>query len=279
LVFAQKPAPIQVSYLGYPNTTGMATIDYRLTDAWADPPGAADALHTEKLIRLPAGFLCYSPPKDSPAVGTLPSLARGGAISFGSFNNLAKLTAEAIELWSRILGAVPGSRLLIKNRVSADPKIAAAIVNAFGRHDIDRDRIDVRAPLPTMTEHLQAYGEIDIALDTFPYNGTTTTCEALWMGVPVVALAGNTHAARVGVSILQQVNLSELIAISAEQYVQTAVMLASDSSRLQTMREGLRNRLAASMLLDAAQITGEIESAYLAMWNQWSIRCSIDIPS
>jgi protein O-GlcNAc transferase len=265
LMFARRPAPVQVTYLGYPNTTGLTAMDYRLTDAYADPPGESDQLHTEKLIRLAGGFLCYCPPADSPPVGT----RQAGTITFGSFNNMAKLTSEAIALWSKILAAVPGSRLLLKNQSLGDPQVAQRLAEAFAREGVEKSRLELRPPAAQTADHLRVYGEVDIALDTFPYNGTTTTCEALWMGVPVITLAGDTHAGRVGASLLHQVGLAELIGKSAEEYAALAVGLAGDAGRLESLRAGMRDRLRQSPLLDARRITAEIESAYQSMWQTW----------
>jgi protein O-GlcNAc transferase len=265
LMFARRPAPVQVTYLGYPNTTGLAAMDYRLTDAYADPPGESDEFHTEKLVRLPGGFLCYRPPADSPPV----SKRQAGTFTFGSFNNMAKLTSHAISLWSKILAAVAGSRLLLKNQSLGDPLVAQRIAEAFGRQGVERNRLELRPPAVETADHLRVYDEVDIALDTFPYNGTTTTCEGLWMGVPVVTLAGDTHAGRVGASLLHQVGLAELIGNSPEEYVRLAVELAGDPSRREILRAGMRDRLRASSLLNAERIAAEIESAYTSMWKTY----------
>jgi predicted O-linked N-acetylglucosamine transferase (SPINDLY family) len=257
-LFARKPAPVQFTYLGYPNTTGLRSIDYRLTDAIADPLGASDALHVEKLVRLPSGFLQYRPPADSPE----PTIGNSGGITFASFNNLAKLTPQAIELWSNVLRAVPGSTLLMKNMSLCDAGVADMIAGKFARHGIERGRLQLRAILPTLWDHLKLYNSADIALDTFPYNGTTTTCEALWMGVPVVTLRGNVHAARVSASILHRVGLDELVADSASQYLRIAIDLANDTARRQRLHMELRPRMTNSPLMHPTQVTREIEAAF-----------------
>lgn len=262
LVFARRPAGVQITYLGYPNTTGLPMMDYRLTDAHADPPGESDALHTEKLLRLPSGFLCFLPLPDSPKVSPLPANRRGGVITFTSFNNLAKLTPSTIAHWARILEAVPGSHLMLKNRSLADPRVTASVAAAFAKNGIERGRLDLRPPIATAAEHLRAYSDADIALDTYPYNGTTTTCEALWMGVPVITWAGDCHAARVGASILHQIDLPNLIGNSEEHYLEIAVSLAADLKRLQELRQTMRDRMTASPLLDGKKITRDIEAAY-----------------
>jgi predicted O-linked N-acetylglucosamine transferase (SPINDLY family) len=267
-VFSKKAAPIQVSWLGYPNTTGLTAIDYRLTDAVVDPPGQTDRFHTERLIRLPRGFLCYQPPASAPPVGPLPVLA-AGAVTFGSFNNLSKIASGTIEAWSEILRAVPGSRLLLKNASFTDIPTREPYYRMFEEHGIGRERLDFRGIHLELTDHQLAYHEADIALDTFPYNGTTTTCEALWMGVPVVALAGDRHAGRVGVSILTQLGLTDLIADSSRDYVRIAVELANDRARLSGLRNSLRQRMADSPLCDATSFARAVEDAYRVMWLKW----------
>ncbi len=265
--FAHRPAPVQISYLGYPNTTGLATIDYRLTDAWADPPGQ-EALHTERLVRLASGFLCYTPAGDAAPVGELPALG-SDHITFGSFNNFSKLTPQTVELWARLMKHLPGSRLILKNKSLSDAGTAAHCVAGFASRGIGPERLELIGWLPSRREHLALYARIDIGLDSFPYNGTTTTCEALWMGVPVIALAGDRHAARVGVGLLSQVGLQELIADTPERYVEIARDLSSDLSRLADLRKGLRQRMLTSSLCDAPAFTRVLEKAYRELWRRW----------
>ncbi len=266
-IFAHKPAPIQATYLGYPNTTGLSTMDYRITDTWADPPGQ-EAFHTEKLVRLSRGFLCYTPRPDAPAVTPLP-VVQTGHITFGSFNALLKITPEAIAFWSEILRRLPGSRLVLKNRSLRDPETRQRFLSLFEESGIDPGRLEMLEIVQTALDHLALYNRIDIALDTFPYNGTTTTCEAMWMGVPVVTLEGAHHAGRVGVSLLHQVGLTELIAKTSEEYVQIAVNLAKDMDKLAALRAGLRPRMAASPLCDGVGFTRNLEQAYREMWWKW----------
>jgi predicted O-linked N-acetylglucosamine transferase (SPINDLY family) len=266
-VFTRRPAPIQVTYLGYPNTTGLTQIDYRLTDAVADPP-QADALHTERLVRLPQGFLCYSAPPGAPSVATVPAIAHGH-VTFGSLNNLAKVNERVVELWAQVLHAVSGSRLALKGKALGDQLTAERFVEMFARHDIQRDRLVLAGWAATRAQHLETYARIDIALDPFPYNGTTTTCEALWMGVPVVVLEGDRHAARVGVSILTCVGLEKLVAATPADYVRIAADLAADRGRLTTLRTGLRQRLANSPLCDATAFARDLEAAYRTMWRKY----------
>ncbi len=264
LVLAHRPAPVQATWLGYPNTTGMGAIDYRITDGIADPEGEADRHYRERLIRLPAGFLCYRPDERAPGVSRPPCLD-SGHITFGSFNNLLKVSAGTIEVWSRILHAVPASRLLLKSRQLADEGVKRNCLAKFEREGISPGRIELHAELPDKRDHLALYGKIDIALDPFPYNGTTTTCEALWMGVPVVARRGERHSARVGASLLTHAGLAELIADDVDAYVGIASELASDRDRLAGLRRGLRDHLTGSALMDAAAFARELENAYFRM--------------
>ena len=267
-VFAKKPAPVQVAYLGYPNTTGLRQMDYRITDKQADPEGVTDQWYTEKLVRLSGGFLSYRPPSDSPTV-SIPPFESNGYITFGSFNNLAKITPDVIAVWSGILMAEPESRLIVKNLSLRDAVTMENIVSTFNKLGVDKGRVDLRPPVFTTSEHLEAYSEVDIALDTFPYNGTTTTCEALWMGVPVITLAGVTHVGRVGVSLLHRVRLDALIAKNHDAYIEIALKLARDPSRIISIRKNLRNMMRDSSLCDGARLAHELESAYRNMWKTW----------
>ena len=268
IVFTARPAPVQVSYLGYPNTTGVPAIDYRLTDAWADPPGITDNHHTETLIRLADGFLCYQPAEDTPPVTSLPA-SECGHITFGSFNNLAKITPEVVSLWSSVLKASPDSRLVVKNISLRDTATRKHYLQQFKKHAIDPDRLDLLPPKFSSAEHLELYGKVDIGLDTFPYNGTTTTCEAFWMGVPVITLAGSMHAGRVGVSLLSQLGLTEFIAGSLQDYVRLATELAADRSRLSRIRKTLRERMAETTLCNGEAFAHKVEDAYRDMWGEW----------
>jgi predicted O-linked N-acetylglucosamine transferase (SPINDLY family) len=266
-VIGQRLAPVQVSYLGYPGTTGLRTMDYRITDDHADPEGS-DAWHTEELIRLAGGFLCYSPIFAAPSPGPLPGTGNG-FITFGSFNNIAKLSVPAISLWARILHASSGSRLYLKAPALADPGGRQRIESQFSKHGIPGDRLVLKGWTSGTGEHLMHYTKVDIALDTFPYNGTTTTCEALWMGVPVVTLAGAAHAGRVGVSLLSSTGLTDLIATNEDNYVEIATRLANDRESLTTLRSNLRSRMQESPLCDAKRIVREIENAYQSMFAKY----------
>ncbi|MEA2710294.1 MAG: hypothetical protein QOF78_2895 [Phycisphaerales bacterium] len=257
LLFARKPAPIQVTWLGYPNTTGMSAIDFFLTDALADPPGVTESLHTEKLIRLRTNW-CYAAPGPelAPEVASPPASRGARGVTFGSFNNLAKLTPRWLRLWSQILDAVPDSRLLIKSNVSGDAQVQEYVRSHFA----DPNRITLLGRDNDFRRHFERYGEVDIMLDPYPYHGTTMTCEAMWMGVPVVVMAGQTHVSRVGVSLLTSVGLTELIAKTPEEYVQIATMLARDVPRLVSLLQTMRQRMRASPLLDGEGFARDLEA-------------------
>ena len=261
-----RPAPIQISWLGYPNTTGMSAIDYRLTDAIADPPGA-ERLHTEELVRLEGGLTRYRPPDDAPEAGPLPAAATG-PVTFGSLNNLVKLNDQVIALWARVLQRIPGARLLLF-RDMLRGGVAERVRAAFARHGIGDERLELRHETTDGRSYLSVYREIDICLDTFPWNGHVTTCEALWMGVPVIALLGPVHRGRLSASILHQVGLDELVAESPENYIRIAEGLAGDLDRLAQLRAGLRRRLAESHLCDGASQAREVEAVYRRIWHRW----------
>ena len=268
LVFARKPAPVQATYIGYPDTTGLGTMDYRLTDALADPEGQTEHLHTEQLLCLPHGFLCYQPPLGCPEVSSSPVL-QTRQVTFGSFNSLAKVNPELIARWAEILKAVPESRLIIKSKPLVDADTCDYVNGLFQQSGIEAGRVELLGWLPDKTQHISLYNRVDIALDTFPYHGTTTTCEAMWMGVPVITQAGETHVSRVGVSLLSSVGLEELIAESAEDYIQKAIDLANNVERLQELRANLRLRMQAAPLTNAELIAHSLEDAYRAMWRRF----------
>lgn len=267
-MFALKPAPVQVTYIGYPHTTGLNAIDYRITDDLADPPGASESRHIEKLVRLAGGFLCYSPPDWAPEVSANP-FRDNGYVTFGSFNNLSKMTSDVVEIWSRILLAVPGSRLLLKTQQLRDRAICERFAKMFESFGVERERVTMLPTCASLPDHLSTYSKVDIALDTFPYNGTTTTCEALWMGVPVVVLSGHSHAGRVGVSLLSRLGLRELIGEDSADYVARAIDLADDRERIERFRTDLRDIMKSSRLLDPRRICTELERAYREMWSSW----------
>lgn len=265
LTFAYKPAPVQVTYLGYPSTTGLAAMDYRLCSADTDPPGQ-EAWHSETLYRLPRSLWCYRPRAHWPLMAASPPLLSAGVVTFGSMNNPAKVSPEACALWAEILRAVPGSRLIMTSvpEGSARDHFHAR----FAAHGIDPARIGFFGRLP-VPEYQELLARIDLALDPFPYNGTTTTCETLWSGIPVVTLRGTVSAARSGHALLGMVGLGELVANDRDDYVRIALGLVNDAERLAALRGGLRARMEVSPLRDEAGCTRDIESAYRDMWRRW----------
>jgi predicted O-linked N-acetylglucosamine transferase (SPINDLY family) len=263
-LFARKPAPVQVTFLGYPNSTGLATMDYRLTDACADPPGLTESLHTEQLFRLPKCAWCYQPAANPPV-----RPRSEGPITFGCFNYFAKINTPMLLLWARILHLVPRSRLLLKAGAFGSEKTQQRLRQFLDEAGIGAERLELDGYKRAHDDHLALYQQLDVALDTFPYHGTKTTCEALWMGVPVVTLAGKTHASRVGVSLLNNLGLPELVADTTEEYVRLAVELAGDLPRLSHLRHTLRQRMEVSPLMDAPRFAQDIETAYRSMWHQW----------
>ena len=268
-LFAKRLAPVQITYLGYPNTTGLAEMDYRLTDSQADPAGDADRFATEKLVRLDPTAWTYQPLPVTPPVGPVPSLATG-AVTFGCFNNLSKLTDETIAVWARLLVAVPGSRLLLKGRgLADDPTLRRIYQDRLAAGGIPLESVELLDRTPDTADHLAVYGRVDVALDTFPYHGTTTTCEAMWMGVPVVTQEGDRHCARVGVSLLRAVGHPEWIAADAEDYVRRAAALARDPARLQGIRANLRAEMAASPLMDQAGQAARFGAALRQCWREY----------
>ena len=258
-VFARRVAPLQISYLGYPDTTGLTTMDVRLTDAVADPEGQDDG-YSERLFRLSGGFLCYGPPADAPAVSACPGDHKG-VITFASFNNLAKINDAVIAAWVQILQGVPDSRLLMKNRAFADAGVRQRYIDMFGRYGIAEQRLQLCGWTTDNHSHMSMYGDVDIALDSFPYNGTTTTCEALWMGVPVISLAGRHHVNRVGLSLLQRLGLAALCADDVASYIRLAIKLASNREKCTLLRESLRP-LMQIRLCDALAFTQVLEQCY-----------------
>ena len=270
LVFARRPAPVQVTGIGYVTTSGLETMDYRLTDSLCDPGRGEDRFYSERLWRLETGFNCYAPPRGLPEPGAPPCLS-GAALTFGCFNNLDKITAPVIEAWAEILHGLPDSRLLLKTKSLGEPAVREHLLAAFGDRGIAAERLELRDWSATLAEHFAAYAEVDIALDPFPYNGTTTTCEALMMGVPVVALRGGRHASRVSFSILARLGLEGLSATEPEAYVERALALAARPDALAKLRAGLRQRLARSPLCDAERYARTLETAYRGMWRR---RCS-----
>ena len=250
-LYAKRMAPVQISYLGYPNTTGLTAMDYRLTDALADPVGRTESLHTEQLVRYSPCAWTYQPPVGAP-LPALPPCAGGAPVTFGSFNNPAKLSGQTLRLWARILQAVPGSRLLLKGHGFDGAAMRNRMAARFAAVGVEASRIEMIDRTRSAQAHLELYARVDVALDPTPYHGTTTTCEALWMGRPVVTLAGDEHRSRVGVSLLAACGHSEWVAVEEDDYVRLAVDLAKDPARLVAIGQGLRDGFMAGPLLDHA---------------------------
>ncbi len=268
LLFARRPAAVQVTQFGYPDTTGLSAIDFRITDANADPSGQTEAWHSERLVRLPEVAWCYCPLAGAPEITATPG-DRGNPFTFVSVNNAAKLTAEVIGVWSRILETVPGSRLVAV--AGREGSAWRRIEQLFAGHGIGGARLRLSPRLP-VAEYVALLQSADLALDPWPYNGGVTTCDALWMGVPVVTLAGRTYVARQGVSLLSAVGPSDSIAESPEEYVEIAKRWAQERDRLPAFRSKLRRQMQASALIDSARFARHLEAAYRRMWH-WRVGC------
>ncbi len=268
-IMTRRVARAQATFIGYPDTTGVPGVDFRLVDALTDPPGLPGGdFATEKLWRLGRCFLCYAPTSEGPEdVGPSP-FRRQGWVTFASFNAAPKINDETLRLWGRVLAGTPGSRLLLKNRALSSPKRQEEVLGQLTKAGIDPGRIELIGWRQNAEQHLAEYGRVDIALDSLPYNGTTTTCEALWMGAPVVTLAGGPHVGRVGVSLLTAVGLPELIARDEDDYVRISTDLAADGPRLESIRAGLRRGMRASALCDAPGYTRAVETALEEMWSE-----------
>ncbi|MEO5375318.1 MAG: tetratricopeptide repeat protein [Alphaproteobacteria bacterium] len=270
LTFARKPAPVQASWLGYLGGTGVAAIDWRISDGFADPVEVTDEFCSERVMRLPGAFLCLTPPANAPDVRPGPG-ERGEPVVFGCFNKLHKINDQVITLWVRILARVPDSRLLLKAAGLGDASLREGLAARFAAHGIAAERIVMTAYALDHAHHLALFGDMDIALDPFPWNGGTTTCEALWMGVPLVTL-NERRPFRMGAGLLTAAGLPEMIAASPEEYVDIAVALAEDTPRRRSLRAGMRARLLASPLLDPVGFTRGLEEAFAAMWRDYMIR-------
>jgi predicted O-linked N-acetylglucosamine transferase (SPINDLY family) len=264
LVFARKPAPVQLSYMGCPNTTGLTAIDYRLTDTYCQPP---ENFSSEAIIKMPDTSSCYCPLEDSPPVNELPCL-ENSYVTFGSFNICAKMNPKILALWAEVLNTVSDSKLLLKTKALSDELTREALKEQFAQWGIAPDRLffEMFEPAPA---YLESYWKVDIGLDTYPYNGSTTTYEALWMGISVVTLAGDTEASWSGLSTLSTLGLTELIAYTPEQYVDICVKLASDTDYLKRLRASMRERMLASPLMDYVNFTHHLEAEYRKMWEKW----------
>lgn len=272
--FARRPAPVLVTWIGYPHTTGLSCMDFRISDTLADPP-EMPGLTTEKLAYLTECFLCYTPPENAPCVGTRPAQETYGSITFGCFNNLAKVSTLTIGLWCRVLQEVPESRLFLKSKALQCSEVQEKFRRAFAAFGIEGRRLDLSGLQSHTGSHLQMYSFVDVALDTAPYAGTTTTCESLYMGVPVVSLKGKgIHAQNVGATLLSAVGLADLAAQSEEEYVQKAASLARNVTRLSALRAGLRSRMLRSVLCDGPLHTSRLERLYGELAASRGVSCS-----
>jgi len=251
--------------VGYFNTTGLKAMDYRVTDDQQDPPGASEHLHSETLLRFAPTCWCYSPDLQSPPVAPTPTL-KSGFVTFGSLNKLIKISDTCAKLWAAVLDAVPGSRLLLATRSIQSEGVIRERLSRLG---LASERIDLVESTPGRKEYLERFGNIDIALDTFPFNGITTSCDGLWMGVPLVSLAGQTSVSRAGRSILRGAGLDDLAADSTEDFVRAAVSLATNQSRLAKMRLTMRDRLLNSPLMNHKEFTRLLEMEYVRVWKKW----------
>ena len=264
-LFCLQAAPVQVSYFGYPHTTGLRAIQYRLTDAIADPPEDR-SYDTERLVRLPGTWCCWDP-QPAPDVTSAPIVANG-YITFGGIHNLLKVNDGVVDLWSRVLHAVPGSRLMLYRHTFND-----VARSHFGQKFMDRgiapDRLEMRTTGVDGISHLREYSKIDICLDTQPWSGNTSTCESLWMGVPMLTLRGSQAAGRQSATVLTAVGLGELIAETPEQFVDIAVKLAASPQQIVKLRARLREQVKRSPLCDSKTFTEHLENAYRNMWQRW----------
>ena len=263
-IFALKPAPVQLTWLGYVGSTGMDTIDYRFSDPYLDPEGTDLSVYSEQTVKLPETYWCYSPGGEAPEIGPAPAIA-AGYVTFGSMNNFAKVSDPAAELWMQLLGAVPNSRLLIYAHTGSHRD---AVQQRFVQAGILPERLEFIGRQP-WTDYMNTYNRIDISLDPFPYNGGITTCDSLFMGVPVITLSGPTAFGRAGTSLLTNVGLTELIARTPEEYVQIAAKLAADLPRLTELRRILRQKMKDSPLMDAKRFARHVEAAYRDMWRKY----------
>ncbi|HEX2861170.1 MAG TPA: tetratricopeptide repeat protein [Lacunisphaera sp.] len=270
-LFARHLAPVQLSYLGYPNTTGLSAMHYRFTDTIVDPVGEADAFATEKLVRFAPTAWAYEAPASAPGPGPAPC-ASGGSVTFGCFNNVAKISDATLALWARVLAASPNSRLLLKGRGLGEEAMRQRYLARFAAAGLPVDRVEFLERTAKTEDHLALYRRVDISLDTFPYHGTTTTCEALWMGVPVVTLMGDRHVARVSGSLLAAIGRGGWVAESADEYVRIATELASDPAKISSIRAGLRDEVKNSPLGDHSSQSARFAAALRQCWQEWCVK-------
>lgn len=265
MVFARKPAPVQITYLGYPGTSGLSAMDYRLTDRYAEP--GSDQYYTEKLLRLPDSLWCYSPVDDMPEVTPLPALANG-YVTFGSFNNVNKVGSECIVLWAKLLRSLPTARLMMAT--VPEGEMRTRLVGQFREHGVEDERLEFCGKLP-LKEFQRKLQQVDVSLDPFPVNGATTTCESLWLGVPVLSLVGDRFLSRAGLSVLSAAHMPEFAVATPEEYVSTAALLASDLPQLAKIRAGMRERLKTTPLFDQRRFTRNLEGIYRDVWRKYAL--------
>ena len=266
---ACQTAPIQIEYLGYPHTSGVPAMTYRITDDRADPGPQADSFVTEQLIRMKDCFHCYRPHGKAPEPSAPPHLS-AGHFTFASFNMLTKVNDGVLDAWTEIMRQVPDSHFLLKCKQLNEPTTVDAMKEAFERRGVDSSRLTMKGFVPSVKEHLGMYGTVDLALDTFPYNGTTTTCEAMWMGVPVLTIEGDRHSGRVGLSLMHAMGLTdELVTPDVDSYIKRAVEWAHDTQMVDALRSNMRPRMAASPLRDEVGFTRQLEQIYRARWEDW----------
>jgi len=267
-LFAHKPAPIQMTYLGYPDTTGLSTVDYRIVDQYVEPEEEDGLYTTEKPLRVPHSYFCYTPIEKCPVTGDTPAL-KNDYITFGSFNNYAKVSDAIVDVWAAVLKAIPTSKFLLKNQALKDPDTWEHFKSRMAERGIDTHRLHYSKFAKSTQDHLRVYQKVDIALDSFPYNGATTTFEALWMGVPVVTLVGNAHVSRVGKSILATLGFDNLIANTLDEFVSICQTLAKDVNYIQNFRQTIREKMQISPVMDAKTFTRELEELYQRAWKKW----------
>jgi predicted O-linked N-acetylglucosamine transferase (SPINDLY family) len=267
LTFARRPAPVQVSWFGFPVSTGLQTIQYRLTDSMLDPPGESERFYSEQLVRLDRFYAAFRPDQRAPAIADAP-VNRNGFVTFASLNSWAKVTLPMLELWADMLRDLPGSRLLLQAAGLEDADLADSVRKLFAQRGVESQRLLI-CGWSHMDEFLHLGEEVDIALDPFPFNGGVTTCHALWMGLPVVTMRGESAASRVGTSIMAHIGLADLIAADADSYRSIAVGLAKNRARLTELRASLRVRMESGGLLDGVGLAEQAAAAYRNMWRNW----------
>jgi len=262
-----KPSPIQISYIGYPNTTGVLNIDYKIVDNYTNPSSCLEK-YSEKLLYLENCFLCYTPNIPYPQVSELPC-KRNGYITFGTFNAILKINENVIKIWSTILKSVKNSKLILKAKSFKNENSCKNFILKFNKFGIEDNRLILLNYTNSEYESMELYSKIDISLDTFPYNGTTTTCESLFMGVPVICIKGDKHVSNVGVSLLTNVGLPNLVTNNSDEYILKAISLSTDITYLDNLRKTLRKIFETSTLFNSSYLTNNLENIYIKVWNNY----------